>query len=112
MPLDLVLTGGLYGAFGDVNLFRVPVASRLVTVSRSKERWRSRVCAPPCIVDFCSDAAATTTTNLDQFDLGADLELSRQLRCGSPRSSRGDLFGEDDGFGISIAWRPAALSPR
>jgi len=24
----------------------------------------------------------------------------------------GDLFGEDDGFGISIAWRPAALSPR
>jgi hypothetical protein len=115
MPLDLVLTAGIYGAFGDVNLFRVPVG---VSVGHRFPLEGAMAVTPyvhPRVsVDFCSDCGGDDDNDISiNFDLGADLELSRQLSLRfAALFAGGDLFGEDDGFGISIAWRPAALSPR
>jgi hypothetical protein len=115
MPLDLVLTGGLYGAFGDFNLFRVPVG---LSVGHRFPLEGTLAITPyvhPRIsVDFCSDCGGDNDNDISiNFDLGADLELSRQLSLRfAALFAGGDLFGDDDGFGISLAWRPAALSPR
>ncbi len=115
MPLDLVLTGGVYGAFGDFNLFRVPVG--LSVGHRFPLEGAMAVTPyvhPRVSVDFCSDCPGDDDSDISiNFDLGADLELSRQLSLRfAALFAGGDLFGDDDGFGISIAWRPAALSPR
>ena len=115
MPLDLVLTAGLYGSFGDFNLFRIPVG---LSVGHRFPLEGSMALTPyvhPRVsLDFCSDCAADDDTDISiNFDLGADLELSRQLSLRfAALFAGGDLFGDDDGFGISIAWRPVALSPR
>jgi hypothetical protein len=115
MPLDLVLTAGLYGAFGDVNLFRVPVG--LSVGHRFPLEGAMAVTPyvhPRISIDFCSDCGGDNDNDISiNFDLGADLELSRQLSLRfAALFAGGDLFGDDDGFGISLAWRPAALSPR
>ena len=115
MPLDLVLTAGLYGAFGDVNLFRVPVG--LSVGHRFPLEGAMAVTPyvhPRVSIDFCSDCPGDDDSDISiNFDLGADLELSRQLSLRfAALFAGGDLFGDDDGFGVSIAWRPAALSPR
>jgi hypothetical protein len=115
MPLDLVLTAGLYGAFGDVNLFRVPIG--LSVGHRFPLEGAMAVTPyvhPRVSLDFCSDCAGDDDTDISiNFDLGADLELSRQLSLRfAALFAGGDLFGDDDGFGISIAWRTAALTPR
>jgi hypothetical protein len=116
MPLDLVLTAGVYGSFGDFNLFRVPVG--LSVGHRFPLEGAMAVTPyvhPRVSLDFCSDCAPPTDdTDISiNFDLGADLELSRQLSLRfAALFAGGDLFGDDDGFGISIAWRPAALTPR
>jgi hypothetical protein len=115
MPLDLVLTAGLYGAFGDFNLFRVPVG--LSVGHRFPLEGAMAVTPyvhPRVSLDFCSDCPGDDDSDISiNFDLGADLELSRQLSLRfAALFAGGDLFGDDDGFGISIAWRPVALTPR
>jgi hypothetical protein len=115
MPLDLVLTAGLYGAFGDVNLFRVPVGLSVGHRFPLEGTMAITPYAHPRVsIDFCSDCGGDDDNDISiNFDLGADLELSRQLSLRfAALFAGGDLFGDDDGFGISIAWRPAALSPR
>jgi hypothetical protein len=116
MPLDLVLTGGLYAAFGDRNIFRVPIG---LTVGHRFPLEGAMAITPyvhPRVsIDFCSNCfeGGDDTELSINFDLGADLELSRQLSLRfSALFAGGDVFGEDDGFGISLAWKPAALSPR
>src|SRR5688500_8134222 len=115
MPLDLVLTAGLYGAFGDVNLFRVPVG--LSVGHRFPLDGALAVTPhvqPRVSVDVCRDCGGEDDNDISiNSDLRADLERSRQpsLRVAALFAG-GDLSGDDDGFGISIAWRPAALSPR
>jgi hypothetical protein len=115
MPLDLVLTAGVYGAFGDFNLFRVPIG---LSVGHRFPLEGSMAVTPyvhPRVsLDFCSDCPGDDDSDISiNFDLGADLELSRQLSLRfAALFAGGDLFGDDDGFGISIAWRPVTLTPR
>jgi hypothetical protein len=116
MPLDVLLTAGVYGAFGDPNLLRVPLG---VSVGHRFPLEGTMAVTPyvhPRVsIDFCSDCfeGGDDTELSINFDLGVDLELSRQLSLRfSALFAGGDVFGEDDGFGISLAWKPAALSPR
>jgi hypothetical protein len=116
MPLDVLLTAGLYGAFGDPNIFRVPIG--LSVGHRFPLEGAMAVTPyvhPRVSIDFCSNCfSGGDDTELSiNFDLGADLELSRQLSLRfAALFAGGDVFGGDDGFGVSLAWKPAALSPR
>jgi hypothetical protein len=116
MPLDLLLTAGFYAAFGDPNIFRVPVG--LSVGHRFPLEGAMAVTPfvhPRVSIDFCSDCfpGGDDTELSINFDLGVDLELSRQLSLRfAALFAGGEFFGEDDGFGISLAWKPAALSPR
>src|SRR5688572_28682441 len=115
MPLDLLLTAGVYAALGDPNVVRVPVG---VSVGHRFPLEGAMAVTPfvhPRVsIDFCSNCPGDDDSDISiNFDLGADLELSRQLSLRfAALFAGGDLFGDDDGFGVSIAWRPAALSPR
>jgi hypothetical protein len=119
MPLDILLTAGLYGAFGDRNVLRVPVG---LSVGHRFPLEGGMALTPyvhPRVsIDFCSNCfgppAFEDDTDLSiNFDLGVDFELARQLSLRfAALFAGGDLFGDDDGFGISLAWKPAALSPR
>jgi hypothetical protein len=116
MPLDVLLTAGLYAAFGDPNIFRVPVG--LSVGHRFPLEGVMAVTPyvhPRVSIDFCSDCfeGGDDTELSINFDLGVDLELSRQLSLRfAALFAGGDVFGDDDGFGISLAWKPAALAPR
>lgn len=115
MPLDLLLTAGVYGAFGDPAIFRVPVG--LSVGHRFPLEGAMAVTPyvhPRVSIDFCSDCVGGDNTEVSiNFDLGVDLELSRQLSLRfAALFAGGEVFGEDDGFGISIAWKPSALTPR
>jgi hypothetical protein len=116
MPLDVLLTAGIYAAFGDPsNLIRVPLG---VSVGHRFPLEGTMAVTPyvhPRVsIDFCSECFAGDDTELSiNFDLGVDLELSRQLSLRfAALFAGGDVFGDEDGFGISLAWKPAALSPR
>jgi hypothetical protein len=117
MPLDLLLTAGIFAAFGDPStLIRVPVG--LSVGHRFPLEGAMAVTPyvhPRVSIDFCSDCfGGGDDSELSiNFDLGADLELSRQLSLRfAALFAGGDFFGDEDGFGISLAWKPAALSPR
>jgi len=116
MPLDLLLTAGVYAALGDPNVVRVPVG---VSVGHRFPLEGAMAVTPfvhPRVsIDFCSNCfeGGDDTELSINFDLGVDLELSRQLSLRfAALFAGGDRFGEDDGFGISLAWKPAGLSPR
>jgi hypothetical protein len=116
MPLDLALTAGLFAAFGDPTFVRVPVG--LSVGHRFPLEGTMAITPyvhPRVSVDFCSDCFEDGGDNglSINFDLGVDLELSRMLSLRfSALFAGGDVFGDEDGFGISLAWKPAGLSPQ
>ena len=116
MPLDMTLTAGVYGAFGGQSMVRLPIG--LSVGHRFPLEGTMAVTPyvhPRVSIDFCSDCFedAGDTDVAVNFDIGADLELARQISLRfAAFFSGGDRFGDDDGFGLSLAWKPAALSPR
>ena len=116
MPLDLVLTAGVHAAFGDPNVLRIPIG--LSVGHRFPLEGTMAITPyvhPRVSIDFCSNCFGVDSDGDNDvavnFDIGADLELSRQMSLRfSALFAGGDLFGEEDGFGISLAWKPAALS--
>ncbi|MGQ0715445.1 MAG: hypothetical protein ACT4PJ_17235 [Gemmatimonadaceae bacterium] len=119
MPLDILLTAGLYAAIGDETVWRVPVGISLGHRFPLEGAMAVTPYVHPRVsIDFCSNCFGPPTFDDDtdlsiSFDLGVDLELSRLLSLRfSALFAGGDLFGEEDGFGISLAWKPAGLSPR
>ena len=115
VPLDLMLTGGVYGAFGSpFNFFRFPFG---VTVGHRFPLQGTLALTPyvhPRLsIDFCSsDAFCGNSSELSvNFDVGADLELTRRVSLRATFLFTGsDSFDDDVGFGLSIAWRPPPLS--
>jgi hypothetical protein len=116
MPLDLTLTAGLHAAFGDQNLLRLPIG--LSVGHRFPLEGTMAITPyvhPRVSIDFCSNCFGTDedTDVAVNFDIGADFELARQISLRfAAFFAGGELFGDDDGFGLSLAWKPAALSPR
>lgn len=116
MPLDLVLTAGLYGAFSsDVSYIRIPVG---VAVGHSFPLQGGMeltpYVAPRLSVDACVSDCFGAGTDLNvNFDIGVDWKLNPVL------SLRGALTvgavgngPSQTGFGLGLAFRPESSGPR
>jgi hypothetical protein len=107
VPLDLMMTGGVYGAFGgDHQLFRIPVG---VSVGH-RFPLEGQLAITPYIhprasIDIPTGEGSDTEINV-AFDLGVNFEVTRQLSL-----RFGAVFNdlEQDGFGLSVAYRPRGL---
>lgn len=107
MPLDMMLTAGAYGSFGDgLTIIRVPVG---VSIGRRFPLDGNLAITPyvhpRAALFFCSDCADETDMRIN-FDIGADFEVTQTL------SIRGSIMlgGDDEeAFGLGLAWRPRGL---
>jgi hypothetical protein len=112
VPLDFLLTGGLYAAIGDHTRFRLPVGVSMGHRFALEGDMAVTAYGHPRIsLDLCNGCGDSSDLGV-AFDLGANLELSRTLAVRvSGLFSGGDSF-YDEGFGVSLAWTPAALAGR
>ena len=108
MPLDLLLTVGIFGQFGnDVTSIGVPVG---VSVGHRFPLTGTSMAITPYIhprvsLDYASFNDQSDTEVNIVFDLGGNLEMTPQLAL---RLSA--MLGNDaDAFGISLAWTPRGL---
>lgn len=117
MPLDLLLTAGLYAAIAEVNLIRVPVG---VSLGHRFPLERTMAVTPyihPRLsIDFCSECGAGGDSDTDlglNVDLGGEFEFNRQLAVRlSATLSGSDWFDNRNALGVSLAWTPARISRR
>jgi hypothetical protein len=115
-PIDLTLTGGIYGAFSsDFSVVRLPVG--VVVGHRfplSGGLALTPYAHPRLSVDVCASSCHGTGTDLKvNFDIGADFEVSRQLSLRSALTVGGVSDGPSKvGVGFGIAFRPQTLSRR
>ena len=117
MPLDLMFTGGVYAALGDVSLVRAPVGVALGHRFPLEGTLAITPYAHPRLsIDFCSDCGLDGDSDTDlgvNVDLGAEFEFNRQLAMRlSATLSGSDWLGNSNAFGISLAWTPARISRR
>lgn len=107
-PLDMLLTAGLYGAFGDgANLYRIPVGVTLGYRFDLEGDFAITPYTHPRVSIDMFDGDSEIGIN---FDLGADFELSRQLSLRVSAIFGGGVFrGNSDGFGLSVAYKPGGL---
>ena len=116
MPLDMVLTGGIYPSFGDPSTFiRIPVQ---LSMGHRFDLENSQVAITPFLNprlsfdmctggdDDCGDDSSDLTIN---FDIGAAFELSRNLSLVAAILFPGGDSFDDNGFGFGIYWRPGGI---
>lgn len=114
MPVDFLFTAGMNGAFGDFNLFRVPVG--VVLGHRFPLEGQLAITPflhPRLMMEFCSDCAADDSEFGLGFDIGANFEFSPRmaLRLGIVLGGT-NYFDDQSGFGVSLAWRPGQGTTR
>ena len=113
-PIDLILTGGLYGAFGDGSYVRIPIgvvaghhfplAGNLMLTPFVSPRLSIDVCASDC-------GSAGTDLKLN-FDIGASLDVTKTVGIRSALTVGGIGPGESQtAFGIGLTIRPN-MAPR
>ena len=120
-PLDIVLTGGLYGEFGIKPSFvRIPVGvsvghrfpisgTSMAITPYVHPRLSIDACVSDCDV-FGTDIGTKLKVN---FDFGADFEVTRTLSLRAALDVGGvSEFDSKVGFGFGFAFRPATLSRR
>ena len=107
MPLDIMLTVGVFSQFGnDLTLVGVPVG---VSVGHRFPLAGTSMAITPYVhprvsLDYASfDGESDTEVNIT-FDIGGNLELSPQLALRVTA-----LFGDADAIGLSLAWTPRGL---
>ncbi|MEP7382967.1 MAG: hypothetical protein ABI910_14855 [Gemmatimonadota bacterium] len=110
VPLDFLLTGGMGLAFGNKTTLRVPVG---VSIGHRFPLDGTLALTPyvhPRVsLDFCSACGGDDSQVGINFDIGANLELTRVLALrGTAFFGGSDRFG-NDGIGISLAWTPPGL---
>lgn len=113
-PLDAVLTAEVNGAFGrGPDLIRVPIGVSIGHRFPLKGNMAITPYVHPRLsFDFWSGTNGNDDNNVTvNFDIGGNLELTQELSLrASVLVSGGDTFPNDNaGFGIGLAWRPAAL---
>lgn len=111
VPLDFLLTAGANLAFGDNTALRVPVG---VSVGHRFPLEGSLALTPyvhPRLsLDFCGGCSGDESQFGINFDVGANLEITRALALRAAAMFGGsDRFG-DTGIGFSLAWSPPGLS--
>jgi hypothetical protein len=113
-PIDLLLTGGLYGAFGDQSFVRIPVG--VVAGHRfplSGGLSLTPFVSPRLSVDVCASQCGNIGTDLKlNFDIGAALDVTRTIGIRAALTVGGVSAGESQtAFGIGLTVRPN-MAPR
>ncbi len=111
VPLDFLLTAGIYLAIGDFTLLRVPIGVSLghrfvLDGAMSVTPYLH----PRVSLDVCSDCGGSDIGLT--FDLGANFQLSRSLSIRAAAIFAGADSFDGEGFGISLAWTPPSLARR
>lgn len=120
-PIDLLLTGGLYGAFGSQSFIRIPVgvvvghrfpmASNLALTPFVSPRLSVDVCASDCHPAGNDVSGIGTNLKLD-FDIGASLDVTSSLGIRAALTIGGVSSGDSQtAFGIGLTYRPN-MAPR
>jgi hypothetical protein len=111
VPIDFLLTGGIYLGIGDITLFRLPVG---VSVGHRFDMGGGMALTPylhpRLTIDVCNDCGGSDVGLI--FDLGANFQLSRSVSIRGAAMFSGDDTIGGDGFGISLAWTPPSLARR
>jgi hypothetical protein len=122
-PIDLILTGGLYGAFGDMSFVRIPVgvvvghhfplAGDMVLTPFVSPRLSVDICASSCDFVVDHDVVAHTGTDLKlNFDIGASLDVTKTIGIRAALTIGGVSDGNSQtAFGIGLVYRPN-MAPR
>ena len=109
MPLDLLLTAGLNGAFGDFNIYRVPIGVSLGhRFPLEGQLAITPFVHPRLMIEFADfDGGDDSEVGLG-FDIGADFEFTPRMsmRLGVVLGGT-EYFDDQSAFGVSLAWRPA-----
>jgi hypothetical protein len=118
-PIDLLLTGGLYGAFGSQSFVRIPIG----VVAGHRFPLAGALALTPFVsprlsVDFCASECGPSGPNhigtdlkLD-FDLGASLDVTSSIGIKAALTIGGiSAFNSQTAFGIGLTYRPN-MAPR
>lgn len=112
MPFDMLFTAGVNGAFGNgISLIRVPVGVSIGHRFPLEGGMAITPYAHPRLsFDFCGDCADNSHVDLG-FDVGANFDFSSQfaLRVSALFNGGDYAFGNDNAFGISLAWTPPGI---
>lgn len=111
VPLDFLLTGGLYLAIGDGTFFRLPLGLSLGHhFDLSGPMAITPYIHPRVSIDVCNGCGGSDIGLT--FDLGASFELSRTVSIRGAAVFAGSDSFDGEGFGISVAWTPPSLARR
>ena len=122
-PIDLILTGGLYGAFGDMSFVRIPVGVVVGHHFPARGRHGShavRVAAPVRgylreLVRLRAQRLPSAHTGTDlklNFDIGASLDVTKTIGIRAALTIGGVSDGNSQtAFGIGLVYRPN-MAPR
>lgn len=122
-PIDLILTGGLYGAFGSFSVIRIPfgvvaghhfpLAGNMVLTPFVAPRLSVDVCASDC--DIVADNRVVDHIGTDlklNFDIGASLDVTKTIGIRTALTIGGiSAFDSRTSFGIGVTYRPN-VAPR
>ncbi|HEY2897972.1 MAG TPA: hypothetical protein VGJ12_12610 [Gemmatimonadaceae bacterium] len=119
-PIDLLLTGGLYGAFGSQSFIRIPIgvvaghrfplAGNLALTPFVSPRLSVDVCASKCRPNPDFDGIGTNL-KLD-FDIGAGLDVTSSIGIRAALTIGGVSSGDSQtAFGVGLTYRPN-MAPR
>ena len=115
MPLDFLLTTGLgIGITDPGNTMRIPVG---VSIGHEFELDQGMALTPyihPRLsIDYCGDCGPD---NDSETELGVDFDIGLNFRVNQTLALRfsalfggSELFGNEDGIGLSLAWTPLGL---
>jgi hypothetical protein len=115
MPLDMVLTGGIGGVFGDgLSRLRIPfglsVGHQFLLDSPVSITPYAH---PRLALDYCSRCGPRARGESDlalDVDLGVEVGVSRRVALrASVLLAGSDSFGREDSFGVSLVWVPPGL---
>jgi hypothetical protein len=113
-PIDLLLTGGLYGAFGSQSFVRIPIG----VVAGHRFPLASNLALTPFVsprlsVDVCASSCGDIGTDLKlDFDLGASLDVTSSIGIRAALTIGGVSAGDSQtAFGIGLTYRPN-MAPR
>ncbi len=106
VPLDFLLTAGAYIGGGSYSIFRVPVG---VSVGHTFPLDGNISLTPYVHPRVALEACRGCSSLAVDFDLGGNLQLSRNLALRVTGVFGGSDRSGQDGFGVSLAWSPPGM---